>query len=188
MDVEWMWSGCGVDVDWMWSKWSSSGVQVGVWGSVKYSANTKHKQASGSRASSIQETGPELSTVASSPAQTPEPSQANKKSKFEKRFDANTTSDEDILSKWKPLMSLQIVHIEHSEAKQMKSWMSNVYQHFNQPVIIREDDDVIYRFICKKYVTTLMSDVIRPLAHPDVFHFYSGDLQLVSPVLGMMIA
>ena len=23
-------------MEWMWSKWSASGVQVGVWGSVKY--------------------------------------------------------------------------------------------------------------------------------------------------------
>ena len=38
--VEFKWSRCGVNevqLEWMWSKWSPSGVQVGVWGSVKYS-------------------------------------------------------------------------------------------------------------------------------------------------------
>jgi hypothetical protein len=49
-----------------------------------------------SPASSAQENGPELSG-ASSPAPTPEPLPANKKSKFERRFGADSTSDEGIL-------------------------------------------------------------------------------------------
>ena len=36
------WSGCGLDVEWMWSKWSPSGVQAGVWGSVKYRLKGKN--------------------------------------------------------------------------------------------------------------------------------------------------
>jgi hypothetical protein len=36
VQLESMWRGYGGDVEGMWSKWSPSGVQVGVWGSVKY--------------------------------------------------------------------------------------------------------------------------------------------------------
>jgi hypothetical protein len=53
----------------------------------------KHKRAS--CASSVQEIGPE-SSIASSQAPTPEPP-LDRKSKFERRFDADSTSDEGVL-------------------------------------------------------------------------------------------
>ena len=54
----------------------------------------KRKRAS--RASSVQENGPEPS-IASSRPPTPEPSPLDKKSKFERRFDTDSTSDEGVL-------------------------------------------------------------------------------------------
>jgi hypothetical protein len=72
----------------------------------------------------------------------------DKKSKFNKRYKTATTSKEDVLRmlSYHPLP----VRLIRETEKQMKSWTSAVYNHFEPPSIIEENDEVTYIFVCKK--------------------------------------
>jgi hypothetical protein len=74
---------------------------------------------------------------------------AQKERKFEGKSDAEILVS---LVTW-----LRILCRNCCLALQKKNWRSAVYGHFKEPVIIRHNSDVKYKFICKRCVDSVYS-------------------------------
>ncbi|KIM72665.1 hypothetical protein PILCRDRAFT_15923 [Piloderma croceum F 1598] len=99
--------------------------------------NSRKQGRRASSAASAASSSPDI-TATGSTASSPPPNTSltgteptDKKSRFEQRFKTATTSNEDVLQ------------------KQLKSWTSAIYRHFQPPSITQEDGEVTYMFVCK---------------------------------------
>ncbi|KAJ7508010.1 hypothetical protein B0H11DRAFT_1902325 [Mycena galericulata] len=87
----------------------------------------RQKRRTHSRVSQSSSPGP----AGSESAQTPAPA-LTKREKFDVRYKTSTRSDAEVLD------------------AQKSAWTSDVYSHFREPEIVRENDEVKYKFVCKK--------------------------------------
>jgi hypothetical protein len=89
-------------------------------------------------------------STASSPA--PDRQPQTKKEKFKDRYKTEETSDADVLGECQHMETIcnPSIHIGFV-AMQMKTWTSEVYEHFKSPTIEQKGGEVRYAFVCKKY-------------------------------------
>lgn len=104
-------------------------------------------------------------------AGSPEPSlPVNRRDKYEKRYKVDERSDSEVLGK-SSFYSFSCSSSLHPKELQRATWTSEVYAHYKAPVVTREGDKVVYKFLCKRYR-------ISRINFPELLMSYSTAIRL----------